>query len=230
MKIIRSIVYFLFTIVLYQGISLLIGWDILNLRTYFFSIERLITAIIVLIFSIAVGIQAFSNPEGIQERKGPRKMVVKRQSIIGGLITGLLLVGFIFFPWADNHNITTFPDLHYIRITGLIFLVIGYIGIYLSGVYLGKSYSSRVEIQDNQKLITNGPYRYIRHPRYTGIISLIIGYTLVYRCWVGIILFCVILFLLIVRIKDEEKMMKEEFGEEWELYRKKTKMIIPYIL
>lgn len=96
-KFTRSALFFISTALIYQGITI-VGWGILELKIYFFSIERLIYCIIVIFFSLGIGIQAFNNPEGIQERNGKRKRKIERQTIIGGILTGLLGLNLFFLP------------------------------------------------------------------------------------------------------------------------------------
>ena len=79
-----------------------------------------------------------------------------------------------------------------------------------------------------RKLITEGAYKYFRHPLYAAFLLFInvgIAFLLdnfIYICWV-VILFPV--WTLIVR--DEEALMKNEFGEEYDMYCKNTWRFVP---
>jgi len=61
-------------------------------------------------------------------------------------------------------------------------------------------------------LLTGGPYRFIRHPRYAGIILFTTGIVLVSRSWVGCVLTALLVAVLNWRIHDEEVLMHEELG------------------
>jgi protein-S-isoprenylcysteine O-methyltransferase Ste14 len=78
-------------------------------------------------------------------------------------------------------------------------------------------------------LITNGIYHSIRHPRYLGVIILSIGVSCVFRSWIGLVASVFFLAIILYRIKDEETLMHEEFGTEWEAYCESSWRLIPYI-
>ncbi len=48
---------------------------------------------------------------------------------------------------------------------------------------LGKLFITEITIQKGHKLVIDGLYRYLRHPRYVGIIVFSIGISLVFRLW-----------------------------------------------
>lgn len=77
------------------------------------------------------------------------------------------------------------------------------------------------------KLVTEGIYAYIRHPQYTGFFLITFGMMLEWAT-IPLIGLYILLVVLYVRLaKREEKDMVEEFGQEYEAYRKRTKMFIP---
>lgn len=78
------------------------------------------------------------------------------------------------------------------------------------------------------KLIKNGPYRFIRHPHYLSFIIILIGYGLFFKSLIGIII-TLTLFVpsTIHRSKIEDKKLKKEFGKEWENYSEKTGLLLP---
>jgi protein-S-isoprenylcysteine O-methyltransferase Ste14 len=96
-----------------------------------------------------------------------------------------------------------------------------------------------------KKLITTGLYRYVQHPSYAGLITLMIANRVLFErldgvaaCWLPtwivnlrwIWMMAMILKTLgwaLMRIRDEEEMMKETFGKEWDDYHAKTKRLIP---
>lgn len=114
--------------------------------------------------------------------------------------------------------------------SGLVIAVAGIIFRLISINYLGLSFSSTVSTYENQKIITTGPYKYIRHPCYTGIIIMSIGFVLTAENWPSIIILLVIMIsTLLYRVKIEEQYMIIKFGKEYEDYMKKTKKMIPFL-
>ena len=99
----------------------------------------------------------------------------------------------------------------------------------LMGAGFGLLNSSRLQIVEGHRLVTDGVYSRIRHPLYLGEITRNLGFTLILSSMYG---FAIVLFgglFLPFRIEIEERMLLEEFGEEYEEYRKRTKKLIPYI-
>ena len=80
------------------------------------------------------------------------------------------------------------------------------------------------------KVVKTGVYRYIRHPQYTGFILLTIGMISEWATLPMLIMWPFIVWMYYRLAKKEEKNMIEEFGEEYIMYMKKTKMFIPFIL
>jgi protein-S-isoprenylcysteine O-methyltransferase Ste14 len=86
------------------------------------------------------------------------------------------------------------------------------------------------QVEDTSRLITNGLYKYIRHPMYLSLI--LAGFGVYFKDpgfpqW----LFALInLIALIITARIEEKEMVIKFGNEYREYMKNTKMFIPYIL
>lgn len=114
---------------------------------------------------------------------------------------------------------------------GIIFMVLGIFLREYSVVTLRKYFTFKITVLEDQKLIQSGPYHYIRHPAYTGGILAIIGTSLALRSSIAIIvvvLFCAIAYSL--RINFEEKLLMKAFGNDYISYKKKTKMLIPFIL
>ncbi len=80
-------------------------------------------------------------------------------------------------------------------------------------------------------LVTTGPYRLVRHPIYLGLGLLAMGQALAFRSWPA---FLIVLFGVVPtfawRVRGEEALLSRAFGERYALYRKHTRMIIPYLL
>lgn len=78
-------------------------------------------------------------------------------------------------------------------------------------------------------LMSNGPYRFIRHPMYAAALLLIwlsvLGYVSTVTVIVAVIVTCVIFF----RIGVEEQFLRERFSDYAE-YARKTKRVIPYLI
>ena len=87
----------------------------------------------------------------------------------------------------------------------------------------------RLKIVKKHKLVTDGYYRHIRHPIYTGEIFRDYCIPLILSSFYGFLIMTIGIVILLFRIRIEEKLLVEAFGEEYEEYRRRTKKLIPYI-
>jgi protein-S-isoprenylcysteine O-methyltransferase Ste14 len=116
-----------------------------------------------------------------------------------------------------------------LRALGLTFAIFLVPYTYWIGRTLAQNYSFTVEIQEEQTLITTGPYKRVRHPIYSSAIFFLASLVLVSDN----LLFLVVLLLTIpgiyIRIKREEEMMIREYGEKYRAYLKRTGRILPKV-
>lgn len=116
---------------------------------------------------------------------------------------------------------------------------INIIGVILCGIgvgfaiwarhVLGKNWSGKVMIQKEHALIIEGPYSVTRNPQYTGGILAFFGTALILGQVFGFIWSIFLMLGLIWKAKQEEKVLENKFPNEYKEYRRKVKMIIPYI-
>lgn len=98
---------------------------------------------------------------------------------------------------------------------------------------LGEMYyvssSMGAQLYADHRLITYGPFAFVRHPMYVGILLASAGGLLIYRTWT--LVFTTVAFLgLALRARREEQALAAEFGEQWEAYRQQVPAWIPRIL
>jgi protein-S-isoprenylcysteine O-methyltransferase Ste14 len=92
---------------------------------------------------------------------------------------------------------------------------------------LGHRFSGLVAIQPGHTLVTSGIYRIIRHPSYLGLLIGTLGWGLAFRSGVGVLLAALMIPPLIARIRAEERLLRTEFGAEYDAYRARTSRLIP---
>ncbi len=77
-------------------------------------------------------------------------------------------------------------------------------------------------------LAFNGLYKYVRNPMYLGRFFIVLGYLLLLELWyVGPILAVLYYFYMYNRVRREEKVLVEIFGEPYEAYRRKVNRFLP---
>ena len=133
------------------------------------------------------------------------------------------------------------PLLNYFLTGNISYRWIGIIGIFpgVTGIIirciafytLGCFFTRTLQKTENHRLITTGIYSFIRHPGYLSDILIFLGVAMVLCNWIPVI-FVILTYPIIYayRIKTEEKMLIEIFGEAYILYQKRTWSIAPFFL
>lgn len=136
-----------------------------------------------------------------------------------------LIVAFVLAAY----NIAMLPD--WIFYPGLVLMALGILLRQWAVLVLGRFFSETMGVQEGQKVVDKGPYRYIRHPAYTGVLLAFLGIGLAIRSW-GVTFLLLVVFALAYgyRVIVEEKALASELGDEYVRYMKRTKRLIPFIL
>jgi protein-S-isoprenylcysteine O-methyltransferase Ste14 len=96
-------------------------------------------------------------------------------------------------------------------------------------VHIGRNWGVPMSLRENHELVTSGPYRYVRHPIYSGIMLAMIGTAFATDlAWLALFVIYFVFFLFAAR--SEEKTMQRQFPEAYSAYRRRTKMLIPFVL
>jgi protein-S-isoprenylcysteine O-methyltransferase Ste14 len=97
-------------------------------------------------------------------------------------------------------------------------------------IKLGRHFSRHIRLQDEMEFVSDGPYRWLRHPLYSGILLAVSGVALALGSWLsllGVGLF--VLPALLHRLRREEQEMTARFGVRYERWRKPRKRLIPFV-
>jgi protein-S-isoprenylcysteine O-methyltransferase Ste14 len=93
---------------------------------------------------------------------------------------------------------------------------------------LGKEWSLTARLVEGHQLATSGPYALVRHPIYAGMLGMLLATGLAISHWAGL-LAALIIFLIgtTIRVRSEEKLLREAFGEQFETYARNVRAIVP---
>lgn len=148
--------------------------------------------------------------------------IVKGVKIV---VLGFLLIQTLFL---DVLPVTTRPGL--LRAVGTAIFTIGLVIAMTARLQLGRNWSNLEDhaIGPEQALVSNGLYRYVRHPIYTGDLLLLIGLELALNSW--LVLAVVPVIAVIVRqVIAEEHVLKRALPH-YDEYSARTKRFIPLIV
>jgi len=170
----------------------------------------------------------------IHERKaGGRSSLKKTPAVeatlmlLWGIASGVLPFIYIFGTWLDFANLP-FKMHSTFGVVGIIFFLISIWLLHRSHADLGKLWSSTVEPESKQRLVTEGVYKRIRHPMYAAHVLWGIAQTLLLPNLIAGPLALLLIFAVIgIRVPREEQAMLEEFGDAYRQYIKTTGRILP---
>lgn len=106
--------------------------------------------------------------------------------------------------------------------------VIGFGLAFWARISIGRNWGVPMSMRQGHELVTSGPYAYIRHPIYSGLMLAMIGSALTVGV-VWLLLFVLYFAYFIFSARTEEKMMLAQFPDAYPAYRRRTKMLIPFI-
>ena len=211
----RLVMFTLGGTVAYLGLAIL-GWGGF---TAFFSHASLIALAIVLF--VLSGVALFSEGNlspGEREDRSNRWVLVAFGLI--GLLDGYLPA------YTDRREFWTL-DGDTIRWLGVVLFAAGG-ALRLWPVFvLGHRFSGLVAIQPGHTLVTSGIYSVIRHPSYLGLLVNSLGWALAFRSGIGVLLTALLIPPLLARINAEERLLRTQFGDEYDAYCRRTSRLIP---
>jgi len=74
---------------------------------------------------------------------------------------------------------------------------------------------------------SESPYNIIRHPSYLGLLVNSLGWALAFRSGIGVLLTALLIPPLLARINAEERLLRTQFGDEYDAYCRRTSRLIP---
>lgn len=156
--------------------------------------------------------------------------LVKSQDWMIFVSMGLSLALGLLSPWSDAAGEGVLPGGAALRWVGLVLYVVGSALMLWAPMYLGRYFSTRVTIQEDHRLVTDGPFAVVRHPRYSGCLLWGLGLPLVFLSLPGLTAALLYGLTFAWRIRDEERLLAAHFGEQWTAYAARTKRVVPHVL
>jgi protein-S-isoprenylcysteine O-methyltransferase Ste14 len=135
---------------------------------------------------------------------------------------------YILFPqtlaWAK------LPITSWLRLFGAFLAVVALLWFIWIHRSLGNNLSVRLRIKESQELITDGPYRLIRHPMYSAFFLLHLSVFFLTANWfIGVTWLAGLTTIIFLRVKREEAMLLAQFGDKYSDYMEQTGRFIPSV-
>jgi len=162
-----------------------------------------------LVPSIAITAYLMVNDPALLARRmrgGPTAENSATQKIIMSIVS-VGFIGLLVVPALDHSFGWSHMPLA-VTLAGDAMILIGWIAVFV--VFRENSFtSSTIEISDDQRVISTGPYALVRHPMYAGAFIMLLGIPLALGSWWGLLVLAAMMPALIWRIFDEEKFLKD---------------------
>lgn len=159
-----------------------------------------------------------------QAKEKPRTYLQKLPVVLSTLTLIALIFAVFQVGTLEYDN-----KVYSLRLIGLAFyLVFSWIQIWAYKA-LGESYSQDVMIFRQHKLVKKGPYKFLRHPQYLSQILMDLGAGIATLSFIIIPLAVIEIPFLIMRANLEEKLLAKNFKEAFDIYKKKSGFLLPFI-
>lgn len=197
-----------------------------------------ISTLVCLIFFISINLY---NILVVHKRRGQVKTYAEvehpsgfivNMAGVGTLVYFLEVLAYLFLVFTGLTSLLHVAPFYfefsltlYVQIPGLILTIAGYF-LFVWSVIARGQYATSWDMPENQKLVTCGPYRYVRHPSYLGYFLMFFGLLFIWPNLLTLLPLSAIPGYLSVASK-EEKLLMQRFGNEYLNYQKKTGRFIP---
>ena len=189
--------------------------------------------IFIVFYFIAIVVEmAIRVPISRKQRKEPKsnRSVTTQEKVLLGLLFLAMFFVPIFYvatPWLDfaNYSLPTWAGwLRVIILAGALAV------FWRAHADLGLNWSPTLEIREKHELITRGIYGVIRHPMYASQWLWVIAQPLLLQNWIaGWLNLLVFILFYSLRVRAEEQLMLEQFGDQYRSYMQKVGAVLPKI-
>ena len=138
------------------------------------------------------------------------------------VVAAILLIRFGAFR---DHGLNTDP---WRAGLGLILFALGLGFAIWARIHIGRNWGTPMAQKDDPELVTSGPYRLVRHPIYSGILVAGVGTAVALSwLWLTAVVLAGLYFLYSATV--EERHLAEQFPDNYPVYKRSTKMLVPFI-
>jgi protein-S-isoprenylcysteine O-methyltransferase Ste14 len=142
-------------------------------------------------------------------RAGPKAEKEIGQKIVQTIASVVFLADFVVPGLGHRFGWSSVPA--WVAVIGYVLMLVGF-AISFAVAKANSFASSIIEVAENQKVISTGPYAVVRHPLYSGALIILIGIPLALGSWWGMLVNVPALPAVIWRLLDEERFLVEKLA------------------
>ena len=185
------------------------------------------TAIYFVAIIIEMAIRAPLNKKRKLEKMSERRFTNQEKALLGLLSLGMFFIPIIYGAtnWLDFADYTL-PL--WARWLGIVLIAGALFVFWRAHADLGLNWSPTLEIREKHELITHGIYGVVRHAMYASQWLWVLAQPLLLPNWIaGFANLLVFIPFYFLRVKAEEQLMLEQFGEQYRSYMQKVGGVVP---
>ncbi|HYB61964.1 MAG TPA: isoprenylcysteine carboxylmethyltransferase family protein [Methylomirabilota bacterium] len=178
------------------------------------------------IFMIPFGIYFYKRDPQMLERRMQMKEKMPEQKLIMRFAKLSFLLAFVL-PGFDRRFRWSHEPL-WLTILAQAIMIVGF--LFASSIPIVNRYASRtIQVESGQHLISTGPYRVVRHPMYLGMLATFLFLPLALGSYWSLPVFALIAPILVLRLLNEEKVLRRDLPGYEEYCRQTRFHLIPYV-
>ncbi|WP_343691482.1 isoprenylcysteine carboxylmethyltransferase family protein [Chitinophaga sp.] len=162
-------------------------------------------------------------------RSGPQeKQKADRKSLLWIWVT--IMATLPLGSYVAEHTAAPITSYVYFPKIGIALIVSGMLFRFYSIYTLGHYFTVDVTIREDHRIVQHGVYKYLRHPSYLGSLVSFIGNGIAMNNYIAFVITVLpVSAAFLYRMYIEERVLINNFGEEYRIYRQKTYRLIPFI-
>ena len=174
---------------------------------------------------IAGFVMLFKSPDLLKKRLDAKEKQATQKGVLA--LSGLMFIGgFAVAGLDDRFGWSKMP--WWVTIVASVLFLLSY-ALYAEVMRENAYLSRTIKVEEGQKVVDTGLYGIVRHPMYMATVLLFLMIPLVLGSWYALIVFACYPVIIIIRLKDEEKLLSRELPG-YEAYKKKVKYrLFPFI-
>ncbi len=175
---------------------------------------------------LAVGIILYiKNPELLKKRLDGKEKQATQKGLVS-LSALMFPAGFIVSAFDFRFSWSHVPA--WVVILASVLFVVGY-GMYAEVMRENTYLSRKIEVQENQKVVSGGLYGIVRHPMYLATLLMFLPIPLILGSFWGLVPFALYPVIIVIRILDEEKLLERELDGYAEYKNKVKYRLVPFV-
>jgi len=178
---------------------------------------------------VEMAIRTPINKQRRKEAMSERRVTLQEKILLFLLLLGMFILPLIYSAstWLDFANYSLPSWAGWVGVAVMIGAILVF---WRAHVDLGLNWSPSLEIREKHELITRGIYGVIRHPMYASQWLWVIAQALLLQNWfAGVVNLIIFIPFYFMRVRAEETLMFDSFGEQYREYMKKTGAVLPKI-